>query len=46
MQYALFQLAPVLDKREVGPSCNENVENMKAALEAMNTNINNTNFCV
>jgi hypothetical protein len=39
-------LSPVLDIREVGPSYNENVENVKAALEVMNANINNINFCV
>jgi hypothetical protein len=30
--------SPVLDITELGPSYNENVENVKAALETMNTN--------
>jgi hypothetical protein len=39
MEYTLFHLSPVLDIREVCLSCNENVESVKVAVEAMNTNI-------
>jgi hypothetical protein len=44
MEYTLFPLSPVEDIGKVGRSYNENVENVKAALETMNTNINHTNL--